>query len=321
VKGKALYQDDHLPSRRPPSWKSIRPKQVPIRPIADYGTVRSPVDEVFVARFERAIVLHPDRLRFHRHTYYELFWMNGGGGVCIDFQDYLITKPTMVFISPGQIHRWVQKPCLTGPFISFTKEFYDGRESPPSSLMEHEFWFPLHIAPLLVIPDENISAFKFLWDQIELEIESSREKNEILRALLRVIFNKASRLYQRQPPGRPITAQEAPAARIVREFRLAVEIHFRKTSVVADYARLLRVTPDHLASRVRALTGQSPSEIIRERMVLEAKRLLLFTSLTVSEIAYELKFKDAAYFSRFFRRLMCKTPGEFRREISEKYQV
>jgi AraC family transcriptional activator of pobA len=321
VKGTALYQDENLPAGHPPFRYAGRKKEVPFRPLEAYGTVASPVEQVFVARFEEAILVHTDRLHFHRHTYYEAFYMDGKGAVCIDFQDYAITGPTLVFTSPGQVHRWMNSGGLKGPIICFTQEFYDGRELPPSSLLEHEFWFPLHTAPLLALGKEEARSMQVLWHQVELETPASKERNEILRALLRVIFNQATRLYQRQPVGAAALAKEAPSGRLVREFRLAVETHFRKISSVAGYAKLLRLTPDHLASCVGRLTGQAPGEIIRDRMLLEAKRLLIFTSLSVSEIGYELKFEDPAYFSRFFRRLMRISPGEFRRRISEKYQT
>ena len=321
MKGKALYQNENLPGGRPPFGRAVRKKAVPFRPLEDYGTAASPVEQVFVARFEEAILVHTDRLHFHRHTYYEAFWMDGEGAVSIDFQDYAINGPTLVFTSPGQVHRWMKIGGLKGPIICFTQEFYDGRELPPSSLFEHEFWFPLHTPPLLPLGKEEAKEMQLLWDQIEQETKTSKERNEILRALLRVVFNKASRLYQCHPTAATALAKEAPTGRIVREFRLAVETHFRQVSSVTEYAKLLKLTSDHLASCVRKLTGQAPGEIIRERMLLEAKRLLIFTSLSVSEIAYELKFEDPAYFSRFFRRLAQISPGEFRLRISEKYQT
>lgn len=72
---------------------------------------------------------------------------------------------------------------------------------------------------------------------------------------------------------------------------------------------------------IRGQTGRTPGDIIRERLLLEAKRLLVYTSMNVSEIACTLNFEDPAYFSRFLRRLMAKAPGNFREEFSEKHQT
>jgi AraC-like DNA-binding protein len=128
-----------------------------------------------------------------------------------------------------------------------------------------------------------------------------------------------SRVHCTKPKGFPAT--EGGQSRIGREFRLAVERHFRTITSVSDYAKTLHVTADHLGAVVREETGRPPGDIIRERLLLEAKRLLVHTSMNVSEIAYALNFEDPAYFSRFFRRLTEKAPGNFREEFSEKHQT
>ena len=86
-----------------------------------------------------------------------------------------------------------------------------------------------------------------------------------------------------------------------------MEKHFRTTTSVSDYAKYLHVTADHLGAVVRGQTGRTPGDIIRERLLLEAKRAL--------------NFEDPAYFSRFFRRLVDKASGDFREEFSEKHQT
>jgi hypothetical protein len=156
----------------------------------------SPSHQLFVGRFEQSITVRPNRLSFHRHTYYEVFWLNGGGHFFADFREYPIAGSSLVFVSPGQVHRWNQKPLLTGPMICFTQEFYDGKEPPPSSLLDHPFWFPFETPPLLPISGRDIAMFDSLWKEIEVETAPSKESDEIIRALLRVVFYKAARLYR-----------------------------------------------------------------------------------------------------------------------------
>lgn len=82
---------------------------------------------------------------------------------------------------------------------------------------------------------------------------------------------------------------------------------------MSSHATLLGVSPETLSEIVKKETGKTPGTLIRERILLEAKRLLLHSSLSVAEIAYELTFKDPSYFNRFFRRSTADTPAEFRK--------
>ena len=101
----------------------VSPRNVPIHPLSDYGPGMSAGEQFFIGRFEQSIASRPNRLRFHRHTYYEAFLINGKGSYFADFRE-CIAGPTLIFVSPGQVHRWNQKPRMTGPMVCFTQEFY-----------------------------------------------------------------------------------------------------------------------------------------------------------------------------------------------------
>lgn len=124
-----------------------------------------------------------------------------------------------------------------------------------------------------------------------------------LALLLIVIWRLAS-----PAPDRP---KPSPRA-IVRSFLHLVELHMCDHWSVADYAHLLGVTPDRLNTAVRRATGRSPMELVHARLLMEAQILLDGSSLQVAEVAEALGFRDAAYFSRFFKRLAGTSPGEHR---------
>ena len=92
-----------------------------------------------------------------------------------------------------------------------------------------------------------------------------------------------------------------------------VEASFRQHWPVADYARTLGVSEDRLHAMASRATGLPPKEIVQRRLLLEAKRHLLYTTMTVKEIAYDLGFHDPAYFSRFFARRAGMAPGAYRK--------
>jgi len=120
-------------------------------------------------------------------------------------------------------------------------------------------------------------------------------------------------------PERPGLARgtRGPRAAIVARFRQAVETHLRAGWPMNRYAKVLGVTPHQLRAACLEVTGGPPTHIVHERLVLEAKRTLLYTSLSIAETAYELGFSDPAYFSRFFSERVGVSPAEFRRRADD----
>lgn len=103
-----------------------------------------------------------------------------------------------------------------------------------------------------------------------------------------------------------------PRAALVARFRQAVETHFRAGWAMNRYARSMSVTPAQLRAACLEVTGEPPTRIVHDRLVLEAKRTLMYTNMTIAETAYELGFNDPAYFSRFFSERVGCSPAAFR---------
>ena len=102
---------------------------------------------------------------------------------------------------------------------------------------------------------------------------------------------------------------------IVREFNFLVEQHFKTKHSVLDYADLLNKSPKTLSNIFAKLAGKSPLQIIHERKILEARRMLWYTDKTIKEISYELGFQDIQTFSRFFKKAENVSPSEFKNTL------
>lgn len=100
---------------------------------------------------------------------------------------------------------------------------------------------------------------------------------------------------------------------IIRQYNLLVEMHYKKEHRVKFYADQLNRSPKTLANLFAIYNHQSPLTVIQERVLLEAKRLFMYTDKTSKEIAYELGFEDVAYFSNFFKKLAAMSPSEFKK--------
>ena len=303
-------QDD---SSRMPS-----PRKIPLYPISEYASGATPEVPFVLGRFEESTRRVPKRLRLHRHDFHEVFWLNGRGRFFCDFREYAIESPTLIFVSPGQVHSWSPGPTLTGPMAGFTQAFYDGAEPPPSALLRLPFWFSTEAPPILAIPPKEAVKLDSLWSDLASEAAAGEEgRDEMLRAQFRLLLMTAARIYRRTLLDTPVAARRTQA--IVHQFRTALEAHFSKVRSVAAYARMLKITSGHLSESVLHHTGRTAGELIRDRLLLEAQRLLVHSSLNVAEIALSLQFDDPSYFSRFFRRSMGISPGEFRDQFLEKH--
>jgi AraC family transcriptional activator of pobA len=102
---------------------------------------------------------------------------------------------------------------------------------------------------------------------------------------------------------------------------MMIEEHFPRLRTAGEYAQLLGVSRAHFCAEVRRRCGLSPGQLVQQRTVLEAKRRLLHSSHTVSEIAYALEFGDPSYFVRFFKRLTGITPMQFRTAMRQDEAV
>jgi AraC-like DNA-binding protein len=137
---------------------------------------------------------------------------------------------------------------------------------------------------------------------------------EMIRNQLRSLMVHLSRLHA------AISPAAFTAVGLVRRFRLEIERSFRTSTSVRDYARALGVTTSHLNESLRLETGLTAGDLIRRRLLLEAKRLLLHSELNMAQIGYELGFEDPSYFSRFIRRELETSPAELRSLIRQKHQ-
>jgi len=271
---------------------------------------------IVVTSLEESLHHDPCRLRPHYHDFFQMMLLRGSGSIMHDFRDYRVGGSTLIFLSPGQVHTIRPRRGFGGIIVSFTQSFFDHDSAPPSALFDLPFFFPIEASPLLPIPRIDHFRVGEVFDEMRQEFDAAETgSGEILRAWLHILFARVQRLVALDRPKPTATRQ----SRTVREFHLAVERGFRKSSGLSDYARELEVTANHLNDLIRAETGRSAGSIIRQRRLLDAKRLLSHSELGVAEIGYEVGFEDPSYFGRFFRRETGLTPAEFRAEIREKY--
>lgn len=300
------------------SFPKMNRRAIPLIGMISYGeeSLRS---EGFVAMpLDDSFRLDPNRMRPHYHDFFQVTLLTGMGRLMHDFRETEISGTMLFFLSPGQVHTIVPGGELSGTIISFTREFLEpGGTTAESFLLDLPFFFAAEAMPWLKLSAEQADAAQNLFRELQDEFHQGRTgAGEVFRSLLRILFVKAARIHAVENP----VASVSRSALLVRRFRQQVELHHRDWKTLEPFAKELGVTVNYLNDIVRQETGQAAGEHVRLRRLLDAKRLLLHSTLSVSEIGYELGFVDPSYFSRFFRRYENVTPAEFRSQIREKYQ-
>lgn len=284
-------------------------------PFAGYRQGHRSPGAFHVFRYEES--LDPRRVRSqpHRHDFFQMLWLDQGGGTLrCDLSTFEFEGPCLAFFAPGRLHAWDHEIEPRGIMFGFPQSFFHADTDHPGLIGRLDFLHEAH-CPLLTLTGaeaENMARnFSHLLEEAANELPG---RDDIVRALITIILSKARQhLHVRdQSAGRP--RAETPIATLAQRFRIALDKHFPRLQKVSDYARTLQVSRSHLNEELRQHTGRSASDHIHDRLLLEARRLLVYSPLTVAQIAYELQFQDPSYFGRFFRLRTGMSPGAFREQ-------
>ncbi len=260
----------------------------------------------------------PDVADIHRHTFYEIIWIEAGQSrQTIDYQEYEVGSGMLFFISPGQVHRFEEWQPVTGGSIFFTEAFFLLHQLDPDKLFSLTFLDNFYGQPYLQPDPTDFADILHTITLLLTEKHRSDYSPDIAQSLLHVLLGQVQRCVDTQLG----TAIPRRSLLIYKQLRTLIEMHFAESLTARDYADRLALTSHHLNHVVRQLTGRTTSALIRERIVLEAKRLLTFTDQSMSQIADSLGFADPSYFARQFRAETGQSPGEFQVSISETYRT
>lgn len=251
----------------------------------------------------------------HRKNYYFMaFVKDGRNRHWIDTTPYTIKSKAFYFTVPHQVHLKEVSEPFTGVSISFTDDFLAMDES--NSLKNLPIIQNPDNGHELLLSDEDYKFVDDLTEKIFAEYHSKNDwQHNMLLAYMKVLLIYLSRLYTEQ-----FTYQEqSPGRLLLKKYLAKIDEAYTNNHEVADYADMLNISPGHLSELVKEQSGKPAITHIHERLIVEAKRLLLHTDYAVKEIAFYLGFEDASYFNRFFKRLTDTTPVNFRNAIREMY--
>jgi AraC family transcriptional activator of pobA len=283
-------------------------------PVYDIGhLVEFRQDDLLISQFAPYLKIHKNLQQAHKHTFYHLvLFTEGAGSQTIDFQKFEVKPYQIYFMVPGQVHHWAFEGKVDGYVVNFSPKFFQSFLLKPDYL--EQFPFLSGNANEAVINIEANLRIKLigLFEKLLSEsIENQRTALDMVRLLLLEVFILVGRTVIT-----PQLKQVSPYnLTLLKNFKNLIETNYINSKLPKDYAELLYITPNHLNALCNDLLGIPAGEVIRNRVVLEAKRLLINPQLGITEVANHLNFADNSYFTKFLKKQTGVTPEEFRKQF------
>lgn len=248
--------------------------------------------------------------RLGEGDFYKIIWAKDTDIVLgVDGYSITLKKDELLFCTP--LNMIQIEPFLKGvTSLIFDREFYCIRDH------DHEvscngFLFLGSSAPTVVaLSKKERKSFELHFMFLEEEFETEDHiQGEMLRVLLKRLLIKSVRLLKKTIVN---PAMEQSKIDIIRQFNLLVETHFKEKHKVSEYADLLNKSPKTLSNLFAKFNNRTPLQVINDRIVLEAKKLLLLSEKSSKEIAFSLGFTEASHFSKFFKNQVGVSPIQFK---------
>lgn len=267
-------------------------------------------DDLIISRLEDYLEQHQNLVFPHRHSFYHVvFFTAGGGSHTIDFQQFQVVPNQIYFMTPEQVHAWDFDGKMQGFVTNFSGTFFQSFLLNPEYLDKFTFLTGPVDQRVINLSAETGEKITRLYEEIVAQSNVPKVLGiDYIRLMLLQVFI----LIQQCSDVTEKTMARPLANGLIRNFQKLVETHYAQLKLPGAYAELLNVTPNHLNAKVKEHLGKQAGEVIRDRVILEAKRLLVNRDLTVSEIAYHLNFEDNSYFTKFFKKYTGSTPEAFR---------
>ncbi len=275
-----------------------------LHPMDSFGVVSGVTKQVRVTRLEKRLI--PAVPFPHKHNFYHLVVITKGSGWHeIDFKRHDVKKGSVFFMVPAQVHSWSMSKETCGIVIEFEGlSMFSGDEAYnifSDALMPSVNSFE-------IVGQTREEIFNYCQKMLSEYEEEKKDFEILLRLNLATLLLLFSRIIQDRPK------KVSRVSKFREDFINMIEKNYKRHHSVEFYAKTLGISPKSLTAKVNRIIGKSVRDLVQERCILESKRLLAYSDLSVSEIAAHLGFDDPNYFTRFFKAKTKQNPGKFRQK-------
>lgn len=248
------------------------------------------------------------------HEHIKILFLPANFKIKVDFQAFHLKADALLFVNPKVVIQPLDDAPNDGDLIYFNRDFYCIELHDQEVACDGILYNNVFEVPFIELDSSQSANVKNIIEEIRLEmITDDANTEEMLRILLKLIILKSTRIWKQQH--QLADDSKHVDVQFLRKFSKLVEQHYKTHHTVADYADMLFITPKNLSKKISLLSKNTPNDIIKDRIILESKRLLAHTTLSVKEIAYSLNYEDDAYFVRFFTKHTGISPTSFRKQF------
>lgn len=246
----------------------------------------------------------------HGHDFYLVLLITKGSGThSIDYKEYDVEPGMLFIVSPGQVHCWDLSDDVDGYVMFFKKEYFliDFNHD---KLIKLPFFKTSSTVPCLKLYELERKTLADLYVKINEEYQLSMfNYHEMIRLYLNIMFIELSRIYQSKEEKSIVYSYDLIQ---LNQFETLINKHFKEHQSLNFYAEKMNISLKQLSYLCKKTVNKTPSEILLERIILEAKRFIIHSSLSISAISDELNYNDNSYFIRLFKKVCSLTPEQFR---------
>lgn len=255
--------------------------------------------------------------RIQRLNYYTLIWINQGEGkLYADFSEYKFVKNSLISFSPFQPFMLSSEKDISATIIHFHPDFFCIHKHHNEVACDGVLFNNIYESPLIKIDKPTEQKIKTVVEQMEDELQKTElAQYDSIIAYLKIFLISASRLKVAQIENIENIGVLKEEPFVLKKLKNYIEEHFRTKHSVSEYADMLAISNKSLAKIVKTHFKKTISQLITDRIIIEAKRELYLTNKTVKEIAFDLGYSDEYYFSRFFKKNADVSPQHYRNRV------
>ncbi|MCS3529441.1 helix-turn-helix transcriptional regulator [Chryseobacterium sp. JUb7] len=260
------------------------------------------------------VVGHRHLEKPHRHDFYATILFTEGTGVHeIDFQRYNVSKGSLFFMSPGQIHSWELSEDIEGYIFFCSQQFYEIHYV-NQKLRNFPFFGSVTSPRKLQLNADELNEKLSLFLELQNEyLSQGIMRNGLILSLMSQIFIHSARQFSKDFDHLASSASLS-YFKHYQDFENLVEQYFTAEKSIAFYASMMGISAKHLNRIIQTVVQKTATDVITERVVLEAKRMLMYLDESLVEIAFRLGYEEYSYFVRVFRKTSGMTPTQFIRK-------